>query len=55
LTPVLNISSLAESYYRFGDNIIREYFVNPNTSLYCDNAPRTFIEDYIEYISDLNA
>lgn len=33
LSPILNTTSLLESRYRFGDNILREYFNNPKQKI----------------------
>ncbi|CAD8145139.1 unnamed protein product [Paramecium pentaurelia] len=55
LSPILNATSLLESQYRLGDNAIREYFVNPNQSIYCNPNPLKFINNYFDRLYETNA
>ncbi|CAD8158603.1 unnamed protein product [Paramecium octaurelia] len=54
LCPILNTTSQLESQYRFGDNVIREYIMNPSRNIF-STSPSTFIETYLTQLYDVNA
>ncbi|CAD8184023.1 unnamed protein product [Paramecium octaurelia] len=55
LMPIINQTSIVESYYRLGDNFIRELFVNPNISILNTPDNQATIFGYLELLYNLNA
>ncbi|CAD8178354.1 unnamed protein product [Paramecium pentaurelia] len=55
LMPIINQTSIVESYYRLGDNFIRELFINPNISILNSPNNQATVFGYLELLYNLNA
>ncbi|CAK91286.1 unnamed protein product (macronuclear) [Paramecium tetraurelia] len=55
LMPIINQTSIVESYYRLGDNFIRELFFNPNISILNTPDNKAAVFGYLELLYNLNA